>query len=161
MMTAEFDEIYKMYSPQIFRVCMGYVNNPDQAKDLTQEIFISVWKGLPSFRGESKINTWIYRIATNTCLRSIEIAKRMHTTELPANLPEIKEEALEDKLSFLYNCIAQLEETERIIISLILEDLPQAEIAVIVGLTNENVRVKVYRIKKKLAAKFKLNGQFG
>lgn len=159
-MQYDFDEIYTTYSPQIFRVCMGYVNDPDQAKDLTQETFIAVWKGLPSFRGESKINTWIYRIATNTCLRSIEKAKRITITELPVNLPEVKEEPIEDKLSFLYHCIAQLEETERIIISLVLEDLPQAEIAAIVALSNENVRVKVYRIKKKLAAKFKLYGQF-
>jgi len=156
---AEFEEIYQQYSPQIFRVCMGYVNDADQARDLMQETFISVWRNLAFFRNESKISTWIFRIATNNCLRAIEKSKRLIKTELPVNLPEIIEESPEEKLRFLYRCIAELEEIDRIIISLVLEDLPQAEIASIVGLSNANVRVKVHRIKEKLSLKFKKHGQ--
>jgi len=155
-----FEEIYAKHSPQIFRVCMGYFNDPDQAKDITQETFISVWKNLDTFRNESHISTWIFRIATNNCLRALERSKRVTTTELPINLPVPHEETQEEKLAFLYKCIAELEETERIIISLVLEDLPQAEIAEIVGLSAGNVRVKIHRIKEKLAVKFKANGQF-
>ncbi|MBS7566424.1 sigma-70 family RNA polymerase sigma factor [Mucilaginibacter sp. Bleaf8] len=156
----DFDEIYNRYAPQIYRVCMGYTNDADQAKDLVQETFISVWKNLSTFRNQSHISTWIFRIATNNCLRAIEVAKRMPAGELPINLAEVKEESPEEKLGFLYRCIAELEETDRIIISLVLEDLPQAEIAAIVGLSNVNVRVKVHRIKEKLAQKFKAYGQF-
>jgi len=157
---AEFEEIYQQYSPQIFRVCMGYVNDPDQARDLVQDTFIAVWRNLASFRNDSKISTWIFRIATNNCLRAIEKSKRLIRTELPVNLPEIIEESPEEKLRFLYRCIAELEEIDRILISLVLEDLPQAEIAAIVGLSNANVRVKVHRIKEKLSLKFKKHGQF-
>jgi len=156
----EFEEIYLKYSPQIFRVCMGYINDYEQARDLTQETFISVWKNLSSFKNQSKISTWIFRIATNNCLRAIEKSKRVQTTELPFNLPDTKEETADEKLAFLYKCIAGLEETERIIISLVLEDLPQAEIAAIVGLSNVNTRVKIHRIKEKLSLKFKHYGQF-
>ncbi len=156
----EFEEIYAQYSPQIFRVCMGYINDYEQARDLTQETFISVWKNLASFRNQSKISTWIFRIATNNCLRALERSKRLKTTELPFNLVIPQEESQEEKLTFLYNCIAELEETERIIISLVLEDLPQAEIAAIVGLSNINTRVKIHRMKEKLAIKFKQHGQF-
>jgi RNA polymerase sigma-70 factor (ECF subfamily) len=156
----EFEEIYALYSPQIFRVCMGYINDHEQAKDLTQETFISVWQNLSSFKGQSKISTWIFRIATNNCLRAIEKSKRVMKTELPYNLPSPEEDEPEDRLAFLYNCIARLDETDRIIISLVLEDLPQAEIATIVGLSNVNTRVKIHRIKEKLAAKFKQHGQF-
>jgi RNA polymerase sigma-70 factor (ECF subfamily) len=156
----DFEEIYSKYSPQIFRVCMGYINDYEQARDLTQETFISVWKNLSSFRNQSKISTWIFRIATNNCLRAIEKNKRIITTELPYQLPAVHEETQEEQLAFLYNCIAELEETDRIIISLLLEDLPQAEIAAIVGLSNGNIRVKVHRIKEKLAIKFKKHGQF-
>lgn len=156
----KFEEIYIKYSPQIFRVCMGYINDHEQARDLTQETFISVWRNLSSFKNQSKISTWIFRIATNNCLRAIEKSKRIIKTELPLNLPETIEETQEDKLILLYNCIAELEETDRIIISLLLEDLPQAEIAAIVGLSNANVRVKIHRIKGKLAIKFKKHGQF-
>ena len=159
-MQADFKDIYTQYSPQVFRVCMGYINDPAQARDLTQETFIAVWQGLSSFRGDSKMSTWILRIATNNCLRALERSKKIQTTELPFDIPERNEEQIEDKLAFLYKCIAELEETERIIISLLLEDLPQAEIAAIVGLTEVNTRVKIHRIKEKLAVKFKAHGQF-
>src|SRR5580704_7660436 len=138
----EFEEIYIKYSPQIFRVCMGYINDYEQARDLTQETFVAVWRNLSSFRNESKISTWIFRIATNNCLRAIEKSKRVTKVELPFNLPAVHEETQEEKLTFLYNCIAELEEMDRIIISLVLEDLPQAEIASIVGLSTGNTRVK-------------------
>jgi RNA polymerase sigma-70 factor (ECF subfamily) len=156
----EFEEIYLKYSPQIFRVCMGYINDYEAAKDLTQETFISVWKNLGSFKNQSKISTWIFRIATNNCLRAIEKSKRVTTEELPLNLADKLEENNDEKLAFLYNCIAELEETERIIISLVLEDLSRDEIAAIVGLSNGNTRVKIHRIKEKLAQKFKQHGRF-
>jgi RNA polymerase sigma factor, sigma-70 family len=156
----DFEELYIQYSPQVYRVCMGFINDHEDAKDLTQDIFISVWKNLSSFKGKSKISTWIFRIATNSCLRAIEKSKRMVTTEFPDNLAAPKEENTEEKLALLYKCIGELEETERIIISLELEGLPQAEIAEIVGLTEGNIRVKIHRIKGNLSAKFKLHGQF-
>ena len=158
-----FEEIYLQYSPQVFRVCMGYINVYEQARDLTQETFIAVWQNLSSFKNQSKISTWIFRIATNNCLKAIEKVKRIPTIELPVNLPELPEETgqQQQQLTLLYNCIAELEETERIIISLVLEDLPQAEIAAIVGLSDVNTRVKIHRIKEKLSTKFKQHGQFG
>lgn len=156
----DFEDLYNRYAPQIFRVCLGYTNDADQAKDLVQDTFIAVWKNLSGFRNQSHISTWIFRIATNNCLRAVAIAKRMPVAELPFNLAETAEESPEEKLRFLYKCIAELDEIERVIISLELEGLPQAEIAAIVGLSNGNVRVKVYRIKEKLAQKFKADGQF-
>jgi RNA polymerase sigma-70 factor (ECF subfamily) len=155
-----FEELYNRYAPQIFRVCLGYTNDTEQAKDLVQDTFIAVWKNLDGFRHQSQISTWIFRIATNNCLRAVEVAKRMPAAELPLGLTEQIEESPEEKLKFLYQCIAELDETDRIIISLELEGLPQADIANIVGLSNGNVRVKVYRIKEKLAQKFKANEQF-
>lgn len=154
-----FEEIYNRYAPQVFRVCLGYTNDQEHAKDLVQETFISVWKNLAGFRHQSQISTWIFRIATNHCLRALEVAKRMPSGELPFHLAESIEETSEENLSFLYRCIAELGETERIIISLELEGLPQAEIAAVVGLSQGNVRVKIHRIKEKLAQKFKANGQ--
>lgn len=160
MPNLEFEEIYESYSPQIYRVCLGYLNDEEQAKDLMQETFISVWKNLSSFRHQSKISTWIYRIATNNCLRHLEKSKRIITTELPFQIEEKIEINQDDKVKFLYRCISELEETDRLIISMILEDLPQTEIANIIGFTVGNIRVKIHRIKEKLTAKFKKYGQF-
>ncbi|TSJ44507.1 sigma-70 family RNA polymerase sigma factor [Mucilaginibacter corticis] len=155
-----FEEIYSRYAQKIYRVCLGYTNDPAQAQDLVQETFISVWKGLPGFRQEAQLGTWIFRIATNHCLRALEVAKRMPKEELPADLVQTAEFSQEARLRFLYHCIAELEETERIIISLELEGLPQAEIAAIVGLSHGNIRIRIHRIKEKLSLKFKAHGQF-
>ena len=154
-----FEEIYKAYYPRIYRLCMGYTNDEDLAKDLAQETFIAVWKHLPGFRNEAGIGTWIYRIATNQCLRAIEKAQRVVYTGLPGELQEMPSFSREEQLQQLYRCIATLKETERIIISLVLEGLPHAEIAQIVGISEGNVRVKVYRIKEQLTQQMKQYGQ--
>lgn len=133
---------------------MGYVNDIDLAKDLAQETFIIVFNKLPGFRNEAKIGTWIFRIASNICLRQIERQKRYPKGELPINISEEDATDIEAKVKFLYKCISQLPETDRIIISLELENIPQADIADIVGLSNSNVRVRIHRIKEKLRTKF-------
>jgi RNA polymerase sigma-70 factor (ECF subfamily) len=84
----------------------------------------------------------------------------MASTELPTDLSMPDDEDVEKKLAYLYRCIAELEETDRIILSLELEGIQQAEIAVIVGISHGNVRTKLYRIKEKLTSKFKRHGQF-
>lgn len=155
----EFEEIYKTYWDRIFRLCMGFVNDYDAAQDLAQETFIIVWQKLETFRNESSIGTWIFRIASNNCLRQIEKQKRFPKSELPVHLSEEKLTSIEPQIQFLYKCIAELPETDRIIISLELEDIKQNEIAKIVGLSEANVRVKIHRIKEKLTQKFKENGQ--
>ncbi|GGG59725.1 DNA-directed RNA polymerase sigma-70 factor [Bizionia arctica] len=138
---------------------MGYVNDTDSAKDLTQETFIKIWQQLPKFRNESSIGTWIFRIASNTCLRQIQKENKMPKSELPIEInADTSEVNIENDLQFLYQCISELQELDRIIISLELEDINQKEIAKIVGISEGNVRVKIHRIKEKLTLKFKNNG---
>jgi RNA polymerase sigma-70 factor (ECF subfamily) len=137
------------------------MNDRELAQDITQETFIAVWQHLSSFKNESKISTWIFRIATNNCLRAIEKSKRIKTTDLPEDIIHTNDDSKEEKINFLYSCISEMDEMDRIIISLVLEDLPQAEIASIVGLTDANTRVKIHRIKERLSNKFKQHGKFG
>lgn len=153
----EFEQLYKSYWQKVFRLCMGYVNDYDIAQDIAQETFIIVWQKHDTFRNEASIGTWIFRIASNNCLRQIEKEKRFLKSELPINITEEKSYSLEPQIQFLYKCIAELPEIERIIISLELEDVKQAEIANIVGLSEANTRVKIHRIKEKLTKKFKEN----
>lgn len=133
---------------------MGYTNDYEIARDMAQETFIIVWEQLPKFRNEANISTWIYRIASNNCLRQIEREKRFPKSEMPIDLQEDKQEGTEPQIQFLYKCISELPETDRIIISLELENIKQAEIASIVGLSESNIRVKIHRIKEKLTEKF-------
>jgi RNA polymerase sigma-70 factor (ECF subfamily) len=134
---------------------MGYMNDHDWAQDVTQETFITVWQKLSQFRNESAIGTWIYRIASNHCLRQLEKQSKMPKGEMPVQLEDKPPPDTDSQVQLLYKCIAELPEIDRIIISLELEDIKQAEIANIVGLSETNIRVKVYRIKEKLSQKFK------
>src|ERR1017187_9206634 len=117
-----FEEIYKAHWQKVFRLCMGYVNDHDRAKDIAQETFITVWQQLPRFRNESAIGTWVFRIASNHCLRQIEKEKRMATTALPGQMEDTLPANDEHRMQYLYKCISELQETDRIIISLELED---------------------------------------
>ncbi len=150
-----FEEIYKIYWQKVFRLNMGYMNDHDVAKDIAQETFVKVWQQLPKFRNESSIGTWIFRIASNNCLRQIEKNNRIPKTDFPFDIEDRVQESNEDEMGFLYKCISELPEIERIIISLELEDIKQKEIANIIGISEGNVRVKIHRIKEKIIQKFK------
>jgi RNA polymerase sigma-70 factor (ECF subfamily) len=151
----EFEEIYKTYWQKIFRLCMGYVNDSDLAKDLAQDTFVTVWQQLSSFRNESAVGTWIFRIATNNCLKNIERSGRMERMQFSHEVENENSGYSETEIVFLYKCISELPEIDRIIISLELEDVKQSEIASITGLSESNIRVKIHRIKEKLTEKFK------
>ena len=150
----EFEEIYSSFSPKIFRLCMGYVNDKDWAKDLTQETFIQVWQNLSKFRNESSIGSWIFRIASNICLRQIDRSSKMIKVDIPFQIEDKPEEHINEQIDLLYKCIASLEETDRLIISLVLEDLPHKEIAIITGISEGNIRVKIHRIKQVLTQRY-------
>jgi len=154
-----FESIYKEYWSKIYRLCMAYVNDAGWAQDLAQDTFVIVWQQLASFRNESSIGTWIFRIATNNCLRQLERQKRNVKQELPLNLAEEKPVDIEPQIQLLYRFIGELPELDRIIISLELEEVKQAEIAQIVGVSESNVRVKIHRIKERLTKRFKEHGE--
>jgi len=151
----QFEAIYDAYWQKIYRVCRGYVNDEDWAKDIAQDTFITVWQQLSTFRNESAISTWIYRIAVNNCLRQMERHKRLPKNHFPTEIPAAEETNQEREIAFLHQCISELKEIDRIVISLELEEVKQAEIASIVGISESNVRVKIHRIKEKLTEKFK------
>lgn len=151
----EFEQIYKEYWGKIFRLCMGYVNDYDLAQDMAQETFIKVWQHLSAFRNKAAVGTWIFRIATNHCLRQLERQEQMPPAEFPVNLPEEERTDIEPQIQWLYKSIAELPEIDRIIISLELEEVRQADIAQIVGLSEGNIRVRIHRIKEVLTRKMK------
>ena len=121
---------------------------------MAQEVFIKVWDNLDKFREESNIATWIYRITVNTCLGQLrKDKKKVKNTDLEAiseTADDDSEISKEQKLSKLYSCINKLTETNRAIILLELEDLPQNEIAEIMGISHEALRTRIHRIKNQL-----------
>ena len=155
MSETEFKQIYNDNYARILRLCMGYVSgDTDLAKDLTQEVFIKVWNNVKTFRKESNISTWIYRIAINTCLISLrnKKSKRFSDTLLTEDILQ-KEEATqikEKQYQDMYRCINKLSATNKGIILMELEGLAQKEIAAVMGLKHEAVRTRIHRIKNQL-----------
>lgn len=151
---SKFDAIYNTNYPKVFRLCQGYTNgNEILSKDLAQETFIKVWQNLKSFRNDSSVSTWIYRITVNTCLIELRNKKTVVITDHLSHLQqsnEVNSEAKEIQLNQLYECIDTLKTENKSIILLELEGLPQKEIADIMGLSHETIRVRVYRIKNEL-----------
>jgi RNA polymerase sigma-70 factor (ECF subfamily) len=151
---SHFEEVYRTNYPKVIRLCMGYVNGDEAlAKDLAQEVFIKVWENLGSFRKESSISTWIYRITVNTCLLELRGKKFTGGSEQLQNIGATEVEvhsSKENQVQQLYNCINKLPKDGKAIILLDLEGLPQKEIADIMGLSHEAVRVRVHRIKNSL-----------
>ncbi len=157
----KFTELYREYAPGIYKLCLGYAGEQALAQDLLQETFVNVWKNIDRFRGESSWGTWIYRIGVNTCLGYL---RRKKTTTVDINatplahFPEEKS-PLEQQVQLLYRCISRLAETDRLIITLVLEEKPYEQIAAITGITENNLRVKIHRIKKQLTEIYNRYGQ--
>ena len=148
-----FKKIFEANSKKIYHLCYGYTGDEDSANDLMQETFLKVWQNLDKFRNQAMISTWIYRIAVNTCLTYLRSEKRQAKDELTPELEETTGEVVSEKneqVALLYKCISKLEESERIIITMVLDEVPYPEIAEISGISEGNLRVKVFRIKQRL-----------
>lgn len=138
-------------------MCMAYTDDEMLAQDLLQETFIKVWQNLSAFRGDAKPGTWIYRIAVNTCLSHIRSPKNKPAAALPETFdkPDDTSHAVKEQLQQqLYASVQQLSETDRLIISMVLERIPYAEIAEAININEGNLRVRIHRIKQELTKIF-------
>ncbi len=131
-----------------------YENDSDVRNDLFQEIVIQLWKSFGSFRGEAKITTWMYRIALNTAISGFRKRSRHIKTEdireSHFNISDSGEDNREEDFQRLQWAIQHLSEIERAMIMMALEEVPYEEIAETIGITQNNVRVRMNRIREKL-----------
>lgn len=146
-----FESLFSDYKEKMYRLCYSYSNDEDTAKDLLQESFSKVWTHLDTFQNKSEYSTWIYRIAVNTCLNYLRSTKNKRV-EFREALPEMREEEIdtETQINHLYIAIKELEQVDRLLISMVLDDISYKEIGTILGISENNVGVKVHRIKKQL-----------
>lgn len=151
----EFVRIIKQHEGVIFKITTMYTDNRDDQKDLYQDVVFQLWKSFDSFRAESKISTWMYRIALNTALTRLKKSKRMkHSVSIDKVVLQETENYdpdFEDRLRLLYAHIKQLNVVEKGLMLLLLEGKKYEEIAEITGLSPSNVGTKISRIKQKLA----------
>lgn len=139
----------------IHKICRLYTDNEDAHKDLFQEITIQLWKAFPKFRGESKFSTWAYRVALNTAITLYrKKTKRVSTIEFESGKHFLKEEDYnyeeEEQIKLLYQAVYQLNDIEKALVFMYLEDKDYNEISTTLGISEVNARVKMNRIKGKL-----------
>ena len=148
----DFAQIVKEHRSTIYTVCYMFSKDEDEVADLFQDILIKLWEGFSKFRGESNINTWIYRVSLNTCISAERKKKRkgeILTLTMDINLFDDGDEDIK-QIRMLQKRISALGPIDRAIVLLWLENLSYEEIASIVGISVKNVSVRLFRIKEQL-----------
>ena len=139
----------------IHKICRLYTSDDDSHKDLFQEITIQLWKAFPKFRGDSKFTTWAYRVGLITAITLYRKKKRtIDTIEFNNTIHRVKQEDYnyeeEEQLKLLYSAISELNDIEKALVFLYLEDKDYTEISETLGISEVNARVKMNRVKGKL-----------
>tara|TARA_R110000796_G_scaffold35017_3_gene90200 strand:- start:186243 stop:186737 length:495 start_codon:yes stop_codon:yes gene_type:complete len=141
----------------VHKVCTLYTNDRDAHNDLFQEITIQLWKAYPKFRGDAKFSTWMYRVSLNTAITLYRKSKkRVQTLDYDSVIFKIKtdeyDETEEQQLKLMYEAVKQLNDIDKALVFLYLEDKNYTEISETLGISEVNARVKMNRVKTKLKA---------
>ncbi|WP_421878458.1 RNA polymerase sigma factor [Marinoscillum sp.] len=153
MTEKDFISKIQNHSGIIHKILYLYVDDPEESRDLKQEIQLQAWKAKDRFRGDSQFSTWLYRVALNTVL-TYKRKKKVETTEIKDTdfVKELPKDTSE-QADLLLRAIKGLNDIDKTIITLHLEDYDNSEIGDITGLTKNNVGVKLHRIKEQLKKK--------
>jgi RNA polymerase sigma-70 factor (ECF subfamily) len=147
-----FARLVREHKSTINTVCYMFSKDEDEVQDLFQETLINMWKGMGGFREESKIDTWIYRVALNTCLTQ-ERKKKREVKKVPLNMDVNffeDNDANAKQARILHQRISQLAYVDRALVMLWLDGMSYDEIGAVVGISAQNVAVKLFRIKEQL-----------
>lgn len=148
----EFIQLLNLHQKIIFKVCNIYMQSHADKEDLFQEITLQAWKSYANFRGEAKFSTWLYRVALNTAITFYRKEKKkiVFTTDEVIEISTTPYDPIEEKTKAMYAAIGNLSKIDKAIIMLYLEDYSYNEISEVVGITANNIAVKMNRIKSKL-----------
>lgn len=149
----DFSKLVKENQGLIIKVARMYTNTPDDQQDLFQEIVLQLWRSYDTFKGNSKISTWMYRVALNTAITLFRKTTRTVKTDELADYHQPIDDDNDDnqqQISLLYKVIKMLGDIDRAIVMMYLDDLPYKDIAENIGITEVNARVKMNRLKKTL-----------
>ena len=152
---AEFLSDFEQNQNIAHKICRMYTTDQEAHNDLFQEITIQLWKNYSKFRGDAKFSTWMYRVALNTAIslyrKSTKSIKTDDFSDVAFRISSTEYDDTEEKqLEALYKAIHQLNDIDKALIFLYLEDKNFHEIAETLGISNVNARVKMNRAKKKL-----------
>lgn len=147
-----FADIMHDYDSMIMRICFGYSRTAAELADLRQDALINIWQGVPGFKGDASLKTWIYRVTLNTCVSTVRSERRrVPQTALEDFYNLVDEDADRRRLvSEMHDCISKLPPVDRAIMLLWLDDFSYDEIAATVGLGRNTVASRLRRAKEKL-----------
>lgn len=146
-----FTDLIRQHKSTIYSVCYMFSTDKDEVEDLFQETLINLWRGLRSFEGRSQVSTWVWRVTLNTCISSERKRKRNATVPLTMDIDLFDQnDSQGQQAQLLRNRIQRLQPFDRAIVLLWLESMSYDEIASIVGISAQNVGVRLYRIKEQL-----------
>lgn len=154
----DFRTIYQQYAQKVYRKCISMLKEETLAMDVTQDVFIKVFQNLSTFRGHSKLSSWIYRIAHNCCIDRLRRRKRSIATDELFNDPPAPEgtpyyQVLERDLQQLEQVLAELSDDYRsLLLKKYRDDLSIKELAAELGLSESGVKMKLKRAREKARA---------
>ena len=159
--TNAFTVLVDRYKDLVYTLALRMMKNREEAEEVAQDTFIKMYKSLTKFKGDSKFSTWIYRVAYNTCLDRLKKNKRQQHTvaidEYTEHQVKTIDNALDkietkEKQQAIKDCLELLPSEDSFLLTLYyFEELSLDEISKIVGLKPNNVKVKIFRSRKKLA----------
>jgi RNA polymerase sigma-70 factor, ECF subfamily len=159
-----FDDWLKQYKGILFKIIRAYAFNSNDQEDLFQEISLQLWQSIPEFRGESKVSTWVYRVALYSATVWVRKEKKQLPTQPLTDVEHsltVKNRPRDERSDWLYEQIGQLEPIDRSVCLLLLDGFSYKEMAEVLGISESNVGVKVHRIKQYLIERSKEVEQHG
>jgi RNA polymerase sigma-70 factor (ECF subfamily) len=156
----QFITVVKDNQRLIYKICHSYCRNRENRIDLEQEILFQLWKSFEKYDGRVKISTWIYRIALNTAISFYrnDYKQKKHASNVDVSMISLVDAEYEseqdENIMMLYRFIEQLNEIDKALMLLYLDDNKYRDIAEIIGITETNVATKINRIKKSLKEQF-------
>ena len=153
-----FESWISQHKGLIFKIVRAYALTPMDREDLFQDVVIQLWKSIPSFRGEAAASTWMYRIALNTAIKWTSKEQKFNQTESLDDVQPVlhlSDVQVNERLEWLYEEICRLDAIDRSLALLLLDGFSYKDMAVILGITESNVGVKINRIKKQLIERSK------
>ena len=148
----QFELLVREHKRTIYTVCYMFSHNKTEVEDLFQEVLIRLWNGFDHYEGRSSARTWVYRVALNTAInQDKKERRRIETVPLTVDIdPFEADDSKTQQVRKLHDLISQLELIDRSLVLLWLEGIPYDEIGAIIGITSNNVGVRLARIKEKL-----------
>jgi RNA polymerase sigma-70 factor (ECF subfamily) len=166
----QFQQLMDEHNGILYKIGRSYTTDEEDFKELYQEMLVQLWSAFGRFRGDAKVSTWMYRVALNTAITYRKKKKRHAVQPIDHHAYGLRDDTLESlarekerasQVELLYQCIRQLKKEDRAIILLHLDGKSYAEMATILGITINNVGVKINRVRKRLLRLLQVEGYEG